>query len=215
MKRRIVLMGPPASGKGTQAELLRFHFALPSASPGTMLREEMRVDSPLGLEAVRLTSAGRLVSDEVINGVVRSWLHRQTGDGFVFDGYPRTLGQASALEQMLFERGTPLEASLLLDADTTTLRRRVERRMACRSCENTTCLDLLPLQTGVCPKCGGELVRRSDDTVETLDVRFREYLDKTAPVLGYYEKCHLLHHLNAARPRDEVFAEVCKILDIK
>ena len=208
-------MGPPASGKGTQADLLRFHFALHSASPGAMLREEKRAGSPLGLEADRLTSEGRLVSDEIINAVVRSWLDRETGDGFVFDGYPRTLGQAAALDQMLFERGMPLEVSLLLDADAATLHRRVERRMTCRACGNTTSLDLLPVQTGACPRCGGELSRRSDDTAETLDVRFREYLDKTAPVSGYYDERHLLHHVNAARPQDAVFAEVCRILDLK
>lgn len=208
-------MGPPASGKGTQAELLKSHFDLPSASPGAMLREEKQEGSALGLEADRLTSEGRLVSDEIVNAVVRSWLDRQTGDGFVFDGYPRTLGQAAALDEMLFARGMPLEASLLLDADVATLRQRVEKRMTCRACGNTTTIALLPAGSGKCPRCGGELSRRSDDTAETLDVRFREYLEKTAPVAGYYEKRHLLHHVKATGPQDEVFAGVCRILDLR
>ena len=208
-------MGPPASGKGTQADLLKFHFDLPSASPGAMLREEKQAGSPLGLEADRLTSEGRLVPDEVINAVIRSWLDRQSGDGFVFDGYPRTLGQAVALDEMLFERGMPLEASLFLDTDVTVLRQRVEKRMTCRVCGNTTSLDLLHEVSRECPRCAGELSRRSDDTVETLDVRLREYFEKTAPLSGYYEKRHLLHPVKAASPQGDVFAEVCRILDLK
>lgn len=208
-------MGPPASGKGTQADMLKYFFDLPSASPGAMLREEKQAGSALGIEADRLTSEGRLVSDEVINSVVRSWIDRQSGDGFVFDGYPRTLGQAEALDEMLDKRGMPLEASLLLDADIATLRQRVERRITCSACGNTTRLDTLTAGSEGCPRCGGGLSRRSDDTAETLDVRFREYLEKTAPVPGYYEKRHLLHHVKAARPQDEVFAEICRILDSK
>ena len=208
-----MLLGPPASGKGTQADMLKSRFDLPSASPGAMLREEKRAGSALGLEADRLTREGRLVSDEVINAVVRSWIERQPGDGFVFDGYPRTLGQAVALDEMLSSRGTPLEVALLLDADVATLRARVERRMTCRECGSTTSIALLPARDEKCPRCGGELSRRADDTAETLDVRLREYLDKTAPVAGYYEKRHLLHDVKAARPQDEVFAEVRRILN--
>ena len=210
-----MLLGPPASGKGTQADMLKSRFDLPSASPGAMLREEKRAGSLLGLEADRLTREGRLVSDEVINAVVRFWIERQPGDGFVFDGYPRTLGQAAALDKMLSARGTPLEAALLLDADVSTLRARVEKRMTCRACGNTTSLDLLASADQKCPRCAGELMRRADDTAETLDVRFHEYLEKTAPVAGYYEKRHLLHHVKAARSQDEVFAEVCRILNAK
>lgn len=215
MKRRIVLLGPPASGKGTQADMLKSRFDLPSASPGSMLREEKRAGSALGLEADRLTSEGRLVSDAVINAVVRSWLDRHSGDGFVFDGYPRTPGQAAALDEMLSSRGTPLEVALLLDADLPTLRARVAKRMVCLACGNTTSLDLLPAGDGKCPRCAGELSRRADDNAETLDVRFREYLEKTAPVAGYYDKRHLLHHVKAARSQDEVFAEVLGILNLK
>ena len=192
--------------------MLKAHFDLPSASPGAMLREEKLAGTALGLEADRLTREGRLVSDEVINAVVRSWLERQPGDGFVFDGYPRTLGQATALDEMLSSRGTPLEVALLLDAEQSTLRARVEKRMTCRACGNTTSLDLMPAGDQKCPRCSGELTRRSDDTVETLDVRFREYLDKTAPVAGYYEKRQLLHHIKAAQSQDNVFAEVCRVL---
>jgi len=210
-----VLLGPPASGKGTQADMLRSHFDLPSASPGAMLREEKRAGSSLGLEADRLTREGRLVSDEVINSVVRSWMDRQSGDGFVFDGYPRTLGQAAALDEMLSFRGTPLEAALLFDADVPTLRSRVEKRLTCLTCGSTTSGDPTDAGAGKCPRCAGELVRRADDTAATFDVRLREYLDKTAPVGGYYRKRHLLHPVNAARPQPDVFAEVCQILNCK
>ena len=193
--------------------MLKSHFSLPNASPGAMLREEKLAGSTEGLEADRLTSTGRLVPDRMINAVVAAWLERQPGDGFVFDGYPRTLGQAEALDGMLASRGTPLEVAVLLDADLSTLRARVKKRLTCGVCGNIASTDLIALPGGRCPRCGGAFFRRKDDNAETFVVRFQEYLEKTSQVATYYEKRHLLSRAEAAGSRDQVFTEVCRILN--
>ena len=214
MKRRIVLLGPPASGKGTIADNLRVRFELPIASPGTMLREEKTAGTALGIEADKLTRNGSLVGDEIINSVVAAWLSKQGGDGFVFDGYPRTLGQAGALDQMLAERDQPLDIVLLLEADIATLRARVKNRVLCKACGNIASIGLhISDEHASCPRCGGVLVRRSDDNAETLERRLCEYTEKTAPLIGYYEKRHLLQRVNTGRSPEQVFAEVCRILN--
>lgn len=179
-----------------------------------MLREEKAAGTALGIEADRLTSNGSLVGDEIINSVVAAWLGKQGGEGFVFDGYPRTLGQAWALEQMLAERNQPLDAVLLLEADIATLRARVENRALCKTCGNIVSIGLHVADANVsCPRCGGVFARRADDNVETLERRLCEYAEKTAPLNGYYEKRHLLRRVNTARLPEEVFAEVCQILN--
>jgi adenylate kinase len=214
VKRRIVLLGPPASGKGTLADALHSRFGIPVAAPGAILRIESESHSPLGLRADALTRAGRLVDDETINSVVRAWLIRQDGHGFIFDGYPRTLGQAEALDAMLAERGAPLEVALLLGASLPTLRQRVERRATCSACGYIVSVGLHIADTaGRCPRCGGAWSRRADDTTETLEHRFREYQEKTAPVAGYYEKRGLLHHLPTERAPEEVLAAALEILN--
>jgi len=192
--------------------MLKARFGLPSASPGAMLREEKQTDTELGLEADRLTSKGFLVPDELINSVVGSWLERMDGDGFVFDGYPRTLGQAEALDAMLSSRGTPLESSILLDADFATLRSRVESRLVCEKCGNIATVGTDTASGGKCPRCGGHLSRRADDNAETLEMRFSEYREKTVPVIDYYEKRGLLSRVDATRSQKQVFADVCRIL---
>lgn len=207
-----MLLGPPASGKGTQADMLKTRFGLPSASPGAMLREEKQAGSPLGLEADRLTSKGLLVPDDLINEVVRSWLDRMEGDGFVFDGYPRTLGQAEALDAMLAFRRSQLDACLVLEADFATLRARVELRLVCRTCGNIVSTASLVTAGAKCPRCGGDFSRRADDTAETLETRFRQYMEKTVPVVAYYEDRAILSRVNAAHPQEQVSAEVCRIL---
>ena len=178
-----------------------------------MLREEKQAGSALGFEADRLTSRGLLVPDELINSVAGAWLERLKGDGFVFDGYPRTLGQAAALDAMLSSRGTPLEASILLEADFATLRSRVEVRLICGKCGNIASGGTEAAAGGKCPRCGGDFSRRADDNAATLEMRFREYLEKSAPVSDYYEQRGLLNRVDAARSQKQVFADVCRILN--
>lgn len=210
-----MLLGPPASGKGTQADFLKSRFALPVASPGAMLREEKMAGTELGLAADRLTSQGRLLSDDTINSVVKAWVSRQQGDGFVFDGYPRTLGQGDALDQLLASCSMPLEVVFLLEVETATLRSRVEHRMICLTCGATvsTGLHVSPDETK-CPKCSGQLGRRGDDTLETLQARLIEYNEKTAPLIGRYEQSGLLVRIPAEETPEQVFAHICEKLDV-
>jgi adenylate kinase len=213
VKRRLVLLGPPASGKGTLADALHTQFGIPVASPGAMLRAEKAAGTPLGIEADKLTRGGKLVEDRIINPVVHLWLSHESAEGFVFDGYPRTLGQAEALDQMLAERNSRVDAALLLEASLETLRRRVESRATCSKCGNIVSVgvDVANLEVN-CPRCGGAWSRRADDNAETLKTRFEEYAEKTAPVVSYYDKRGVLHRVDTERPRAEVVARVLEIL---
>jgi adenylate kinase len=160
-----------------------------------------------------LTSRGQLVGDEIINSLVGNWIGGQDGTGIVFDGYPRTLGQAEYLSRALAERGTPLEKVVLLEASDDELLRRVENRATCVKCENIVRLGLhVQSITEKCPRCGGILTRRADDTAETLQKRLVEYRDKTAPLVQHYERQDLLARVNTEAAPDDVFQKVIKAL---
>ena len=193
--------------------MIKARYRFPSTSPGAILRDEGRAGSALGIEAGQFTNQGHLVPDAMVNRLVDAWL----GDGrteFVFDGYPRTLGQAAALDGMLARRGTPLEVVLSLEVDFPTIRDRMERRLICSGCGNSVSVGLhVASQSDPCPNCGGVLVKRDDDTVETLDLRMREYAEKTEPVISYYAKQGLVRPVESARRPEEVFAPVRSILE--
>jgi adenylate kinase len=213
VKRRIVLLGPPASGKGTQAEMIQARYEIPSASPGSMLREEKAVGTPLGMEADKLTSRGQLVPDTTINQLVGNWLEKRDSQ-FVFDGYPRSQGQADALEAMLATRQTPLDIVLSFEADLETLQSRVRNRLVCAKCRRNFSIGLHVSGEGVpCPHCGAQLVRRADDTPETLSLRMEEYAAKTEPLIAYYTRRGLLQGVDATRTPERVFASVVEILE--
>jgi adenylate kinase len=213
VKRRIVLLGPPASGKGTIADRLQSDCGLAIVSPGNLLRAEKAAGTPLGLKAHKLTRRGELVGDDIINPLVENWLSGQAGSGFVFDGYPRTIGQAIALEDMLNARQTPLEQVLLLEAEPAVLRQRVQSRATCVTCGNIVSLGLHVADlASVCPRCGGQLMRRSDDTQQTLEHRLVEYYAKTEPLVRHYEEKGLLARVNTERLPAEVFTTVTEIL---
>jgi len=213
VKTRIVLLGPPASGKGTQAEFLKNRYGIASVSPGAMLREEMRLGTPLGVEADRMTRDGSMVPDAMVIQLVGNWLSTHH-DGFVFDGFPRTVGQADALEQMLAEWRAPLDAVLFFEITTETAFERVLNRLTCSRCGRSfaTGLHLAAGQTR-CPECGGALIRRSDDTPEALEHRIAEYSEKTKPLVEYYKKRGLLWNVKAAGTPAEVSAEITALLE--
>ena len=214
MKRRIVLLGPPASGKGTIADGLRSEFELPIVSPGSLLRAERAAGTTLGLKADAKTSQGQLIDDATINTLVGNWIRQQRGDGFVFDGYPRTLGQATALDAELAERAKPLDLVFLLEASVNTLRQRVEHRAICNQCGNIVSIGVhVPNADANCPRCGGALSHRSDDSVETLERRLVEYSAKTEPLVEFYENRGLIQRVNTERTPEIVFEQVRKIVE--
>jgi adenylate kinase len=189
----------------------KYHF--PSASPGAILREEKKARTALGLEADKLTSQGKLVPDEIVNELVRNWLTKHDG-AFVFDGYPRSLGQAEGLSAILAERGTRLDVALLLEADMVTIRDRVSRRRMCSHCGAIVSLGWhIASADAACPTCGGELVKRRDDTPETLELRMTEYREKTEPLIAYYSDLGLLRRVDATRAPQAVFHSIETLLE--
>ena len=207
------MLGPPASGKGTQAEMITARYEIPSASPGSMLREEKDAGTSLGIEADKLTSRGQLVPDSTVNELVARWLEKHDSQ-FIFDGYPRSRGQADALQQMLDERGTPLDVALSFEADLGTLQSRVQNRLVCSHCRRNFSIGLhVATADEACPVCRGVLVRRADDNLKTLALRMREYAAKSEPLIGYYTERGLLRAVDSTRAPEQVFASVVVVLE--
>jgi len=204
LKNRIVLLGPPASGKGTQAALLGATFGLPHASTGAMLRAERSKGSRIGLEAESYTSQGLLFPDELAVRVVSQWLSDKTR--FLLDGFPRTVGQAVAFDALLSERSLNLQIVYLLALPDDEVRRRMLGRLTCASCGAVFNESFHHITTSSpCPQCQGQLARRSDDTEEALDHRLEQYHALTSPVAGHYEAAGLLKTIDVLPGRDEVY----------
>ena len=190
-------------------------YGIPSASPGAMFREEKAAGTDIGLAAHELTRHGKLVPDEMVCRVVQAWLRTHDGE-FIFDGFPRSLGQAAALEKMLAARNTPLDVALHLEADFATIASRVQSRLVCSKCRTNLSLGLhIANSDEPCPKCGGKLVRRADDNLETLQLRMKEYAEKTEPLVSHYRQLGLLRAVDSTRAPDLVFASVASILEAR
>ena len=185
---RLVLVGPPGAGKGTQAEFIAAHLAVPKISTGDIFRSNVRGGTPLGIEAKRYMDEGKLVPDEVTINMVRSRLAEPDAiDGFLLDGFPRTVPQAQELDKMLADMGTQLDVVLELVVDEDEVIRRLAGRRNCRGCDKIWHMEFdPPTREGICDRCGGQLYQRDDDKPETILNRLREYADKTAPLIDYY-----------------------------
>jgi adenylate kinase len=204
MINRIVLLGPPASGKGTQAALLSATFGIPAASTGAILREEKARGTDIGSEAERWTVDGKLFPDELALRVVWKWLDNRRR--FILDGFPRTLGQAKAFDQDLEARSLPLDAVYLLKLSDALVRERMTTRLTCLSCASVFNQKFHNVTIGAsCPRCGGKLVRRDDDTEEALDHRLAQYREYTVPVANHYQEKGLLKEVDVTAGRDAVF----------
>ena len=185
---RMLLMGPPGAGKGTQAKVLAERLNIPAVSTGDIFRANVKDETPLGLEAKRYMDDGNLVPDEVTINMVRGRLAEpDAGDGFLLDGFPRTVPQAQELDKMLADLGTQLDVVLELVVDDDEVIRRLSGRRTCSGCGKTWHIEFdAPTVEGVCDRCGSELYQRDDDKAETVANRLREYADKTAPLIDFY-----------------------------
>lgn len=210
----ILFMGPPGAGKGTQAEQIVERYGIPHISTGDAFRLAMKQGTPLGLKAKEYVDQGLLVPDEVTNGIVRDRLaEADCASGFLLDGFPRTLAQANALDEMLAAMGRKIDHVINLKVDRSLLLARLTGRRICKSCGSTYhVLFNPPAQEGICSKCGGELYQRSDDTEEKVGTRLDEYTSKTAPLLAYYADKGLLREVDGQKEIDQVTAEIDSLL---
>lgn len=208
MKRRLVLLGPPASGKGTQAQLIFAKYQIPAVSTGHLLRDEAAAATDLGQQAASYTSKGQLAPDDLVMAVLQKWLGSGR-DSFVFDGFPRTLEQAVHLKPLLENAQIPLELVLFLECDLATIEQRVRGRVTCSGCKSIFLIGLhVSSIDQPCPSCGGTLVRRADDEPEVLAHRMVQYAEKTAPLIEFYRAEGLLRKIHASQNAMDVFSEI-------
>jgi len=204
LKNRIVLLGPPASGKGTQASLLGAVFGIPHVSTGAIVRQERAKGTPIGVEADSYASRGLLFPDELAIRFVGQWLG--THSRFIFDGFPRTIGQAVALDSLLGSKSIGLQTVYLLELPDDEVRVRMLGRLTCSNCGAVFSEKFHRISVDdPCPKCDGILARRQDDTIEALDQRLAQYHEFTRPICAYYGKAGLLKIVDVRFGRDAVF----------
>jgi len=203
---RLVLVGPPGAGKGTQAQFIASHFAVPKISTGDIFRANVSEGTDLGLEAKKYMDAGDLVPDEVTIGMVTDRLtHEDATEGFLLDGFPRTVHQAEVLDELLAAKAAAVDVVLELVVDDDEVVRRLSGRRTCRRCGHVWHLDFDPPATaGQCDRCGGELFQRDDDSEDTIRHRLEVYADQTSPLIGYYGDRGLLRGVDAAGPVEDV-----------
>jgi adenylate kinase len=211
---RILLMGPPGAGKGTQAERISGYCKIPHIATGDIFREAIRSGTDLGRQAKSYLDAGELVPDAVTIGIVRERVQAlDCKAGFLLDGFPRTIPQAEALERLLDELSMKLDLVLNIKVAPAVLVERLTGRRICRQCGTSYHLVFNPpKQDGICDRCGGELYQRSDDTPETVSDRMRVYTNKTAPLLKFYRQRGLLRDVDGEPGIDAVWDAILGLL---
>ena len=213
----IIFLGPPGAGKGTQAQRLVQDRGMVQLSTGDMLRAAVNAGTPVGLQAKAVMDAGQLVSDAIVSALVGENLDASVGKGAIFDGYPRTLAQAEALELLLAERSRTIDHVIELVVDEDALVDRITGRSTCANC-GAPYHDRFhpPKVAGTCDVCGShEFKRRPDDNEETVRTRMAEYRAKTAPILPYYEAKGIVRRVDGMAAMDQVTAAIENILDGK
>jgi adenylate kinase len=207
---RAVLLGPPGAGKGTQAVKLVEKYNVPQISTGDIFRKNIKEGTELGRKAQEYMNAGQLVPDELVVDLVKDRLMQEDcANGYLLDGFPRTIFQAEQLDKFLEENGHKLDAVINFEVGHDALMKRLTGRRVCRKCgASFHIVNIPPKKEGVCDRCGGELEQRKDDTVETAENRIKVYNESTAPLIDYYQKSGALRNFNAEKDHEEVFKEI-------
>ena len=208
-------MGPPGAGKGSQSSRIVQRYTMPSISTGQMFRDAYNKGEKIGIEAMKFIKNGELVSDDITNEIVRLRLSEEDATtNFLLDGYPRTVNQAIALDKMLEEMGSKLDAVINILSSHDVLFERMEDRRVCKACGATYHLKFKrPQVDGVCDVCGGELYQRPDDTHESVKRRLEIYEEKTKPLLDYYDAKGILYNVNGMQEFNNVYEDIILVLD--
>lgn len=211
---RLVLLGAPGAGKGTQAKKLIEKHGIPQISTGDILRKAVADGTPLGKEAKSYMDKGELVPDKVVIGLIEDRLKQpDCKKGFILDGFPRNTAQAETLDAMLKKLNMPLDSALSVDVPKDDLMKRLTGRRTCKGCQQMYNVYFSPpKKNGVCDKCGGELFHRDDDKEETIKRRLDVYDAQTAPLISYYKKSGILKSVIGVGGIDEIFKKVCSVL---
>jgi adenylate kinase len=212
---KMILVGAPGSGKGTQAKRLIDSYGVKQISTGDILRQAVKEGTPLGREAKGYMDAGKLVPDDLIIGLIKETLPSATG-GWALDGFPRTVAQAKALDSMLRQVGETMNAVIVLDVPDELIVERITGRRSCPNCGNVHHVKFdPPKQAGICDRCGTQLVQRPDDTEEKVRVRLDAFHKQTAEVIPHYEAQGLVTRVDGRKDPDVVFGEMRKALEAR
>jgi adenylate kinase len=211
---RLILVGPPGAGKGTQAVALAAHYKIPHISTGDIFRTNLKNGTELGKKAQSFMDRGELVPDSVTNEMVKDRLgNSDVINGFLLDGFPRNTNQAEVLDAILIEKKMPLDAALELSIDNSEIVKRLSGRRTCRNCSATFHKDFeKPKVDGVCDKCNGELYQREDDKEEVITRRLEIYAQQTEPIISYYKNAGILKNMSAIGDVSEITQKVIALL---
>lgn len=211
---RAILLGPPGAGKGTQAVRLVEKYEIPHISTGDIFRKNIKEGTELGKKAQEYMNAGALVPDELVVDLVKDRLQQDDcKNGFLLDGFPRTIFQAEKLDEFLSESNQKMDIVINLKVEKEALIKRLTGRRVCKDCgASYHIVNIPPKKEGVCDICGGELIQRKDDNIETVENRINVYEDQTAPLIGYYKEAGSLVDFDGEASLDEVFDAIVQAI---
>lgn len=216
MPVKIVLLGPPGAGKGTQAKSISNKYSIPHISTGDIFRKNISENTPLGIEAKSYMDNGQLVPDEVTINMVKDRLQQEDcKQGYLLDGFPRTVSQAEALQDFLDSRNESLDTALLIEVPRDFILERMTGRRVCPSCGASYHIKFNPAVNGKCELCGSDVVQRKDDTEETVKERLDVYEKQTQPLIDFYKDKNLLSTVDGTQAINKVFESICKVLGNK
>lgn len=212
----IMFIAPPAAGKGTQAEKIVSKYHIPHISTGNILREISKEDTEIGNYVYETVTSGKLVKDEITYRLIEDRLSKDDcKNGFIIDGFPRTYEQAIKYDEILNHIGLKLGYVFVLDIDQKILEKRITGRRICNDCGavyNINEESRKPKIESICDRCSGKLYQRKDDNIESFQVRYKMYLEKTAPIIEHYDKKGIVYHINGEKSIDEIFQKIDRII---